>query len=393
MAERTRTILITGKGGVGKTTVAAATALLAARQGKTVLVISTDPAHSLADALDLPVGGEPTEVAPGLFAQQVESQGRLEQHWQEIKDYLTALLGWVGAEDVAAEELTVLPGLDEIFGLTEVRRQVQSGLYDAVVVDCAPTAETLRLLALPEALSWYLERLFPVGRRVVGAVRPILSRITTMPIAGEAVFDAVERVRESMDAVRDLLQDPETSSVRLVTNAERMVLAEARRTYTYLSLFGYPVEAVIVNKVIPEDVTDPYFAGWKESQAHYLESLRADFAPLRVLVAPLERTEVAGVAALEAFGRRLFGSEDPLAFWHRERPLSLRRLQGRLVLSISLPLVEKGDLELWRGPGELHIKVGGVKRVLALPDSLKPLTVEGAQLKGGRLEVRFTKEG
>src|SRR5919197_1750066 len=234
-----RVLLFTGKGGVGKTTVAAATAVRAARSGHRTLVMSTDPAHSLADSFEVEIGGQPTPIAERLEGQQIDAQERLEDNWREIQDYFIQLMNWAGTETIQAEELTVIPGIDEIFSLIDVRNHVEGGRYDMIVVDCAPTAETLRLLSLPEVMNWYIERIFPVERRVVKTIRPLLTKLTSMPIADDRIFNAVERLHRNLDAVRRILIDDKTSSVRLVVNPEKMVIAEARRTYTYLSLFGY----------------------------------------------------------------------------------------------------------------------------------------------------------
>ena len=256
-----RIILITGKGGVGKTTVAAATAIRTADLGHRTLVMSTDPAHSLADAYQVRLGDEPTTVVEGLDAQQIDSQQRLEESWGAVRDYLTEIFDWSGLNGIEAEELTVFPGMDELFSLASVRDHVDSGKYDVIIVDCAPTAETLRLLSLPEVMSWYMEKMFPVGRKVAKVVRPVMSRVSSMPIANEQVFDSVTRFYERIDGIREILGDPEITSARLVMNPEKMVIAEARRTYTYLGLFGYAVDSAIVNRVLPDVVTDPISSG------------------------------------------------------------------------------------------------------------------------------------
>src|SRR6266496_3096352 len=275
-----RILLFTGKGGVGKTTVAAATAARAARLGHRTLVLSTDPAHSLADSFDLDLGTEPTAVAAHLWAEQIDSQARLEANWRAIQDYVVSLLNWGGTDVVEAEELSVIPGLDELFSLIDINRYHEQGRYDLLVVDCAPTAETLRLLSLPDALSWYIDRIFPSSRRIATVARPLLGRFGNLPpIASDAVFSAVERLYRNLERVRALLAEPESSSVRLVVNPEKMVVAEARRTYTYLSLFGYQVDAVVVNRLLPDDVTDPYFGKWKEIQADHFRAITKSISP------------------------------------------------------------------------------------------------------------------
>src|SRR5438270_1852231 len=247
-----RVLLFTGKGGVGKTTIAAATAVRAAKAGRRTLVMSTDPAHSLADSCDIELGAEAREIAPNLWAEQIDAQERLEDNWREIQEYMVSLMSWAGVDAIQSEELSLLPGLDEIFSLIDVKRYVDAAQHDLLVVDCAPTAETLRLLSLPEIMNWYIERIFPVERRVVKTIRPMLTKITSLPIAEDRVFGAVERLHRNLEAVRNILNDETRSSVRLVVNPEKMVISEARRTYTYLSLFGYRVDAVICNRILPQ---------------------------------------------------------------------------------------------------------------------------------------------
>src|SRR5918999_3436952 len=275
-----RIVLFTGKGGVGKTTVAAATAVRAARSGQRTLVTSTDPAHSLADSFDLPLGDDTAQIADNLWAEQIDAQARLEANYRDIQEHVISLLGWMGVDSVEAEELSVIPGLDEIFSLTDMRRHAESGKYDLLVIDCAPTAETLRLLSLPEVMNWYIERIFPIQRGVTKTIRPVLTRMTTMPIPDDRIFAAVERLHRNLESVRRLLVDEKTSSVRLVVNPEKMVIAEARRTYTYLSLFGYRVDSVIVNRIIPDEVTDAYFKKWKDIYAEHLETIEESFSPV-----------------------------------------------------------------------------------------------------------------
>src|SRR2546425_2914992 len=386
-----RIVLFTGKGGVGKTTVAAATALRAASEGQRTLVMSTDPAHSLADSFDIPLSSNAEEIATNLWAEQIDAQERLEANWRDIQEYVISFLNWAGVDAIEAEELSVIPGLDEIFSLTDVKERVDSGRYDLLVVDCAPTAETLRLLSLPEAMNWYIERIFPVERRVVKAVRPLLTRITSMPIADDRIFAAIERLHRNLDGVRQLLTNEHLSSVRLVVNPEKMVIAEARRTYTYLSLFGYRVDAVIVNRIIPDEVEDPYFGKWKDIQADHLAVVHESFHPIPILTARLFDREMVGMPLLAGLASEVYGDRDVTEILHREEPLRVRKRAGAYVLSIRLPFVERVDLNVFRKADELFVRIGSYKRNRILPQVLQRLEIQEAQFVEDRLEGRFAK--
>ncbi len=389
-----RTILFTGKGGVGKTTTAAATAIIAASAGLRTAVMSTDPAHSLADSFGIELGDELTEVAANCYAQQLDAQARMESSWSEIRDYLRAVFDWAGLDDIEAEELSVIPGLDEIFALTDIKSFEVSGEWDLLIVDCAPTAETIRFLSLPEILSWYMERLFPIGRRVTKMVGPVVSRLAGgAPVAGDAVFAATERFYQRLDGVKDLLADPERSSIRLVVNAEKMVVAEARRTHTYLSLFGYPVDAVVVNRLLPDSVTDPWFDAWKQTQAANLEIIETGFAPLPVLRGELRSEEIVGTELLAAFGAQLYGAADPAAVLHKGSPFRVERDGDETVMSVDLPFARKDELDVAVADGELFVTVGPYRRAIVLPDVLRRREVRGAALRDGTLRVRFGQDG
>ena len=350
-------------------------------------MLSTDAAHSLGDAFGVPVGADPTEVGPGLFVQQVDAQRRFERSWREIQDYLLSVLSAAGVDPIEAEELTVLPGAEEVLALLEVRDQARSGLWDLVVVDCAPTAETLRLLALPDALGWYMDRVFPMERRVVRTLRPVLGRVAGVPMPRDRVFDAVERLHKELAEVRDVLTGPEVS-VRLVLTPESVVVAEARRTLTSLSLYGYRVDGVVANRVFPAG-GDAWREGWVAAQAVQLAEVEASFAPLPVHRTAYHPGEPVGVAALAALAEETYGAADPFAAPAGEEPVQVERSGDEFVLSLALPLASRDATDLVRVGDELVVTVGSHRRVLALPSALRRCAVAGAALRDGRLRVRF----
>jgi len=392
-----RVLLFTGKGGVGKTTAAAGTATLAANRGLKTLVLSTDAAHSLGDAVDHPVGAEPTEIDSQLFVQQVDTQAKFERSWCEVRQYLLSVLDAAGVDPIEAEELTVLPGAEEVMALLEVRDQARSGRWDLVVVDCAPTAETLRLLALPEALEWYMERVWPIERRLMRAIRPVLGRVAGVPMPQDQILDAFERFHAELTGVRAVLTDPATS-VRLVLTPESVVVAEARRTLTSLSLYGYRVDAVLANRIFPADGADAWRRGWVAAQAAQLEEIEQSFAPLPVYRSPYRAAEPVGVEELAAFAAAAYGwgtrvPVDPFAVLGAEHdPVSVEQDGDGYVLSLALPLADRREMDLVRKGDELVLTVGSHRRILSLPGVLRRCTVAGAELREGRLGIRFAAD-
>jgi arsenite/tail-anchored protein-transporting ATPase len=384
-----RILLFTGKGGVGKTTTAAATALRCADAGRRTLVLSTDPAHSLGDALDVPLGDRPAAVTGTLWAQQLDARRRLEEQWGELRGYLARVLDWAGVNAIEAEELTVLPGLDEVLSLIDLVALSDSGDWDVLVVDCAPTAETLRLLSLPQVLGWWMDRLFPLGRQMSRLVGPVVKQISGLPVADDSVFGAIDRLYHRLGAVRDLLADAEQSSVRLVVNPEKVVIAEARRTLTYLSLFGFAVDAVVVNRLLPDDVVDPWFDRIRAAQSEHLDTIEEGFAPLPVLRSDLAPEEPVGLDRLRAFAHGLYGLHEPWERLHEGAVLDLHRDDECWTLTLELPFTEREDVRLVRRAGELIVSLGPYRRALVLPEALAHRTIVDASVRAGRLQVVF----
>jgi arsenite-transporting ATPase len=386
-----RIVLFTGKGGVGKSTVAAGTAALAAAAGHRTLVLSTDAAHSLGDAFGATVGSEPTQVADRLFVQQVDAQLRFEQSWADVQGYLLSVLDVAGVDPVAAEELTVIPGAEEVLALLELRLHALSDEWDVVVVDCAPTAETLRLLALPEALGWYMQRVFPTQQRVMKTLRPVLSRAAGVPMPGGTVFDAIERLHGELGEVRALLSGPE-ASVRIVMTPEQVVLAEARRSYTSLSLFGYRVDGVVANRIFPAEGADDWRARWVVAQDAVLAEVEESFAGLPVWRSEYRTVEPVGVDALASLATEMYagGGVDPLDPPVGDGPFRVTRTTQGAVLHLALPFVSRAEVGLARHHDELVVTVGSYRRVLTLPAGLARLQVAGARVRDGELRVRFS---
>ncbi len=384
-----RVLLSTGKGGVGKTTTAAATALRASQLGHRTIVLSTDAAHSLADSLDLHLGPTPTPIGPNLWGMEVDIYHEVEAYWGSIQKYLSNLFAWRGIDNIVAEELTVPPGMYELASLIEIVRLKESGQYDLIVVDAAPTGETLELLAFPEIARWWMEKIFPVQRRVAQVARPIVRTVVGMPLPGDDVFDAGEALFRELGKMHDILADSSLTSIRLVVNPEKMVLKEAQRTYTYLNLYGYPVDLVVCNRVIPDAVTDAYFETWKVSQARYIELVESSFAPIPIRFLPLMESEIVGLELLQRVGATLFQDEDPTKVFYQGKSYSFEKTEQGYNLIMPLPFAAKSDVNLQQVGDELVIQVGSQKRNLILPRALVGMHTRGARLEDEILRVEF----
>ncbi len=384
----TRTILYTGKGGVGKTSVAASTARACASSGLRTLVISTDPAHSLSDSLGEAVGGAPTQVSSRLWALEVDAQAEMERHWRGVQQWLGGLLIDRGVDRISAEELTVPPGMDELFSLLRLQAQHRSGDWEAIIVDCAPTGETLRLLSFPDVARWWIHKVFPLERQLLAAAGPIASSVLDIPLPGHAVFADIQRLSENLIAMNEILRDRERCTVRLVMNPDKMVIGEAMRTFTYLNLYGYLADAVVVNRVFPAEVGD-YFAAWRAVQEEHQELVRSAFAPVPVLRAPYFEQEVVGGEMLDRLAGALFAEHDPAAVLHDGPVQEIEMLEGGARLRLPLPFTRKGEISLKQRGLELIVGVDGQRRTIALPSALAALRATQASFEDGALQVSF----
>lgn len=384
-----RTILYTGKGGVGKTSAAAASALRCAQLGHRTIVLSTDLAHSLADSLDTKLAAEPVRVRENLWAQEVDVYHEIHRHWGKIQEYIMGVLTWRGLNEMIAEEMTIFPGMEELSSLLLITRYQQEGKYDVCIVDCAPTGETLRLLSFPEVARWWLKNILPVQRRVSQVIRPVAKRLTDMPLPEDEVFESIRDFLGRLDDMRRLLSDPERSTVRLVLNPEKMVIKEAQRTYTYLNLYDYNVDAIICNRIIPESVEDSYFQTWKDIQGRNSQLVEECFSPIPILRTPLFGEEVVGLGMLERMASAAFGDDDPAKLYFRGKTHYVKKEGDAYLLTIPLPLASKPDVEMLRAGDELVIRVGSQRRNVALPRALLALEVREAKFADDELRIRF----
>ncbi|MGI8507086.1 MAG: ArsA family ATPase [Solirubrobacteraceae bacterium] len=385
---RPRTILYTGKGGVGKTSVAACTARRCAAAGMRTLIISTDPAHSLSESLSAELGGEPVQVADRLWGQEIKAQEEMERHWSGVQEWLGELLQERGVDRISAEELTVPPGMDELFSLLRLQAHNESGRWEAIVVDCAPTGETLRLLSFPDVARWWIDKVFPFEKQILAAARPIARSLLDISLPSQAVFGDIERLSQNLIAMNEILRDRERCTIRLVMNPDRMVIGEAMRTFTYLNLYGYLTDAVIVNRLFPAEVGD-YFAAWRRVQEEHLELVHSAFAPVPVLCAPYFEQEVVGAGMLERLADALFDGLDPAAVLHEAITQELEVRESGARLRLALPFASKGDISLKKIGLELIVGVDGQKRTVILPPALAALRATEATFEEGALEVRF----
>lgn len=381
-----RLILYLGKGGVGKTTTAAATAVRAAELGHRTLVVSTDVAHSLADALDHPLGALPTQLSERLWGQEINVLDEVRQHWGELRTYLSGLLRRKGVDDVASEELAIIPGMEEVVSLLHIRRQARDGNFDAVIVDAAPTGETIRLLTMPETFQWYAARIMDWDPGTLSVAKPLVRAL----IPATNAFELLQRLTKGVEALRATLTDPEVSSYRLVVNAERMVIKEAQRAATYLALFGYPVDGVVLNRLLPGGAAEGSFMQQlHQMQAGYRKEIHDLFAPLPIWEAHHYPRDVKGLADLAGIGGELFGDADPTKVFFKGSTQEIVKEGDDYVMRLPLPHVEIGKVSMTKRGDELFIAIGNFKRDMILPLTLAERPAKRAVFRNGVLEVRF----
>jgi arsenite-transporting ATPase len=391
-----RILLFSGKGGVGKTSLAAATGLELSRLGYRTLVMSVDPAHSLADAFDIETElfhgktGDPYPIDERLAIHEVNIQKEIKRHWKEISAYVVSVLRTTGISDVEAEELAILPGMEELSALMYVNQFRREGRYDVIVLDCAPTAESMRFVSMPATLEWYMKHIFAFQRGLLKAVRPIANRVAPFELPSDHYFDNIQNLFGRLEGIDELLEDPQITSVRLVTNPERMVLRETQRAFVYFSLHGLAVDGILVNRVLPAEVTDVYFQEWRASQSRILEEIDAYFAPVPVKRVPLFTHEVLGRERLEELARALYASgEDPAAIGRTEAPYTFAKCDGHYEVRLQLPFAMKGEVGLFKKGDELVVEIGTLRRHIGLPTSMAGLSPSRAKLENRILTVEM----
>jgi arsenite-transporting ATPase len=388
--------MFTGKGGVGKTSLAAATGMKLAGLGHRTLIMSIDPAHSLADCFDLDNDlfraqtSDPLAVSEQLSIFELNIQKEIKRHWQEISSYVSAVLRTTGISGVEAEELAILPGMEELSAMMYINQYRRENRYDVIVLDAAPTAESLRFISMPTTLDWYMKHIFPFQRNLLKAVRPIANRVAPFELPTDSYFVNIRELFDKLDGIDEVMGNPEVTSVRLVTNPEKMVLRETQRAFVYFSLHGLTVDSVIVNRVLPAEVKDAWFNDWHMSQENVLREIEEYFAPVPVKRVPLFSHEVLGIQRLRELAALLYpGGEDPSAVTRTEKPYSFEKRNGSYEIRVLLPFATKGEIGLFKKGDELVVEIGTLRRHIGLPRSMASLTPSRAKLEKGLLTVEM----
>ncbi|TME91605.1 MAG: ArsA family ATPase [Chloroflexi bacterium] len=386
-----RVILFTGKGGVGKTSVAAATAVHCAKSGYRTVVMSTDPAHSLGDSFDIELGTSLTQISSHLWAHEVSALHEMQRHWKRLHEYAVEVFATQGLDEVVAEELANPPGMDEIASLMWIKHYAQRAEHDVLIVDCAPTGETLQLLTFPDAAKWWLDKIYPWERRAMRVARPVLQPLMDIPLPNDEVFASLKGLLLDLDGMRKVLTDPAMTTVRIVLNLEKMVVKEAKRAFSYLSLFGYVTDAVIVNRLLPGDLHDDLFKKWQQIHRRYQAEVEQSFAGIPIFNVPLFDREVVGEEMLQRMADVTYGDQDPAARFVTASPQRIEKSGAEYVLSLKVPFVDRSAVDLSRHNGELYVTIGNYRREISLPRVLAQRETAGAAIKDGELRVRFAK--
>lgn len=387
-----RILIITGKGGVGKTSISAATAVKCAATGKSTLVMSTDSAHSLSDSFDLPIGSEPVELAPNLYGQEIDAGKELQRHWKDIQNFIKTTLASRGIDNVLADEISVFPGMEELFSLLRLKEYYRTGTYDVVVIDCAPTADTIRKLSFPEVGKWYLKTIFPIQRQAAKVAGPVMKGLYGVQLPTEEVFANVKNLILALDGMKELLCDEHVTSIRFVVNPEKMVIKEAQRAYTYMNLFGYWVDAIFINRIYPQEIQDSYFGKWKVLQGKHLKTIEESFPNIKLFPVELFDEEITGLEKLKMLGDHIFGNNEPDKIFTEGKSIEIleKEPHKHYILSVKMPYVDKKDLDMWVKGDELIIKTNSYKRNLILPRILNSMTLQGANFEEGNLNISFS---
>ncbi|MFH1744087.1 MAG: TRC40/GET3/ArsA family transport-energizing ATPase [bacterium] len=390
-----RILFYSGKGGVGKTSVAAATGLCCALKGLKTLVMSLDPAHSLSDAFNLErslydlARGEPVPVADNLWIQEINIQQELSKNWAEVHAYISSILNVSGLDRVVSEEVAIFPGMEEISCLLHINRYIRENRFDVMILDCAPTGESIRFVSMPTTLEWYMNKIFKFERGLIRTVRPLLKGVSPIPLPEDRYFKNLETLFEKMEGIEEILCDPEITSVRLVTNPERMVIKETQRAFMYFALYGLCVDLVIVNRVLPEEADVAYFARWREKQREYVEEIQNLFAPVPVIEVPAFEAEILGKEGLDRLAVRLYDDRDPCDRFVTERSIRFSKKDGRGTVAIRLPFAIKGEVDVVAAGEDLVVQVGSFRKHVSLPRTFIGMTPERAVLQEGELMVEM----
>ena len=390
-----RIIFFAGKGGVGKTSVASATGIRAAEMGHRTVIMSLDVAHSLSDIFDLEKAlldqnkGRPVKVSNNLWIQELDISEEMEKNWGDIHKYLSTLLNTTGLDEILAEELAILPGMEEISLLLHINRYVKKKRFDVIILDCAPTGESLRFISIPTALEWYIKKIFKIEKTITKYVRPVAKRVTDVPLPGDEYFDAIEVLFERLRGVDAIIVDPDITSVRLVTNPEKIVLKETQRAFMYFSLYKMNIDGIIMNRILPDDVKDKYFKEWRESQKKYMEKAEEYFSPIPIFQVNLFRDEILGYESLKTLADHIYEGKNPLEHFFMGEPYSLIKEDGEYRLMLKLPFASKEDIELNRVSDELVVRIGSFKRHVLLPRQVAASKKIKASLEGQHLSISF----